>query len=80
MAGLRDETADYVESIRARRRPLRDVEIGHRATNMSLLGMLSLKLGRSIQWDGEKEEIIGDHEANKLLRRDYRAPWRYPVA
>ena len=45
---------------------------------MSLLGMLSLKLGRSVEWDGEKETIVGDPEANKLLRRPYRAPWRYP--
>ena len=40
--------------------------------------MLSLKLGRSVRWDGEKEVIVGDAEANKLLRRDYRAPWKYP--
>jgi len=45
---------------------------------MSLLGMLSLKLGRSIQWDGQKETILGDPEACKLLRRQYRAPWTYP--
>jgi len=40
--------------------------------------MLSLKLGRSVQWDGEKEEIVDDYEANNLLRRKYRKPWVYP--
>ena len=45
---------------------------------MSLLGMLSMKLGRSIKWDGDKETVIGDEDANKLLRRDYRQPWVYP--
>lgn len=40
--------------------------------------MLSLKLGRSVAWDGEKELIIGDPDANKLLRRDYRKGWEYP--
>jgi hypothetical protein len=45
---------------------------------MSLLGMLSLKLGRSVKWDGEKEVIIGDPEANKLLSRKYRKPWVFP--
>jgi hypothetical protein len=40
--------------------------------------MLSLKLGRSVRWDGEKEVIVGDAEANKLLRRKYRKPWVYP--
>jgi len=42
------------------------------------LGMLSLKLGRSVRWDGENEVIEDDADANKLLRRDYRAPWKYP--
>jgi Oxidoreductase family, C-terminal alpha/beta domain len=72
--------ANFIESIRTHRRPVRDIEIGHRATNMSLLGMLSLKTRRSIEWDGENEEIIGDAEANKLLRRNYREPWKYPEA
>ena len=30
-------------------------------------------------WDGEIETFPGDDEANKLLRRDYRAPWEYPA-
>jgi hypothetical protein len=45
---------------------------------MSLLGMLSLKIGRSVEWDGQKERILGDPDANKLLRREYRKPWVYP--
>ena len=40
--------------------------------------MLSLKLGRSVCWDGEKEVILDDPEANKLLSRKYRDPWVYP--
>ena len=40
--------------------------------------MLSLKLGRSLEWDGDKEQVVGDDEANRLLRREYRKPWNYP--
>lgn len=72
--------ADFIKCVKARQRPICDIEIGHRSTSMSLLGMLSLKLGRSIRWDGDKEQIIDDAEANKLLMRDYRAPWVYPKA
>jgi predicted dehydrogenase len=71
--------ADFIDSIESGRKPTCDIEIGHHATNASLLGMLSLKLGRSIQWDGEKERIPGDDEANRLLQRTYRAPWVYPT-
>lgn len=70
--------ADFLKCIKTGERPVCDIEIGHLSTNMSLLGMLSLKLGRSVQWDGQKEVIVGDPEANKLLRRQYRQPWEYP--
>ena len=40
--------------------------------------MMSLKLGRSIQWDGAAEKVLNDPAANKLLKRDYRGPWVYP--
>jgi len=69
---------DFMEAIAQKRRAVCDIEIGHRSTNMSLLGMLSWKLGRSIQWDGGKEIIPGDEEANALLRRKYRGEWEYP--
>tara|TARA_R110002073_G_scaffold11898_1_gene53563 strand:- start:2772 stop:4094 length:1323 start_codon:yes stop_codon:yes gene_type:complete len=70
--------ADFLQSIESGRRPTADIEIGHQATTLSLLGMLSLKLGRSVRWDGDAERIIGDDEANGLLKRKYRAPWTYP--
>jgi hypothetical protein len=69
-----------MQSIKTNKLPMCDIEIGHRATAMSMLGMVSARIGRSIQWDGEKERVVGDAEANKLLKRDYRAPWKYPQA
>lgn len=77
---IKELFADFLDSIKARKRSVTDIEIGHRSTSMSLLGMLSLKLGRSVQWDGEKETIVNDPEANRLLSRVYRAPWVYPKA
>ncbi len=76
---IRELWADFLQSIKTGKRAVCDIEIGHRSTNMSLLAMLSLKLRRSVQWDGEKETIVGDPEANRLLSRAYRAPWQYPT-
>jgi hypothetical protein len=45
---------------------------------LPLLGMISWRTGRSLEWDAAKEQIIGDPEANKLLSRPYRGPWVYP--
>lgn len=71
--------ADFIDAIEKKRRPVCDIETGHHSTVISLLGMLSWKLGRSVKWDGLKEECPGDAEANKLLRRAYRKPWQYPA-
>jgi predicted dehydrogenase len=71
---------DFVKAIEAGKPPAADVELAHRSTTAALLGMLSLKLGRSITWDGAKEEIVGDKAANELLFRRYRGPWQYPDA
>ncbi|MGC9034990.1 MAG: Gfo/Idh/MocA family protein [Verrucomicrobiia bacterium] len=76
---IKELWADFLDAIKKGRKPVSDIEEIHYSTNMSLLGMLSYKLGRSIVWDGEKEECIGDPEANKLLSRQYRAGWVYPV-
>lgn len=69
---------DFISAIETGKKPTCDIEVGHLATNLSLLGMLSYKLGRSIEWDGGNEKIVGDSEANRLLKRDYRGPWVYP--
>mgnify|MGYP000243388568 CR=1 FL=1 len=58
--------------------PVADIESAHRSSCLPLLGMLSYKAGRSIQWDGAAEQIVGDPDASKLLSRPYRGPWVYP--
>jgi predicted dehydrogenase len=75
---IKELFADFLGAIKENRRPVCDIEIAHRSTAMSLLGMLSLKLGRSLDWDGDKELVRGDDEANRLLSREYRKPWVYP--
>jgi predicted dehydrogenase len=69
---------DFLTAIASKRAPVAAIDVAHRSSCMSLLGMLSLKLGRSIRWDGAKEQIIEDADANKLLSRKYRGPWEYP--
>jgi predicted dehydrogenase len=70
--------ADFLDAIAEKRLPAAGIEIAHRSSVLPLLGMLSWKLGRSIEWEGAKEEIAGDPAANQLLSRAYRAPWQYP--
>jgi hypothetical protein len=66
----------FIDNIRGRRMPEANVETLHYATNIGHLMNISWEAGRSIQWDGEKHKVIGDPEANKLVLRPYRAPWK----
>ena len=70
--------AEFIEAIEAGREPIADIENSHYATNMSLLAMMSYKLGRSVQWDGIKQNVVNDPEAEKLMSQEYRQPWVYP--
>lgn len=67
---------NWLECIASRRRPVLDVETGHRVTTWSHLGNIAYQLGRKLRWDPAAEQFIADDEANRLLRTAYRAPWR----
>jgi hypothetical protein len=58
--------------------PVAGMEVAHRSSVLPMLGMISHKLGRSIQWDGSMETILNDPEAERMIQRDYRTPWVYP--
>ncbi len=74
---IKELWSDFLQAIEQERRPISDIENGYLATNMSLLAMIALRLGRSVQWDGSG--IVNDQEATTLLSRPYRAPWIYPM-
>jgi predicted dehydrogenase len=65
----------FLDCIKSRQRPVADVEDGHQVATACHLANLSMKLGRKLRWDPEKEEVVGDKEANAMLSRPYRKPW-----
>ena len=70
---------NFIHSIETGSKPIADILNSQYATNMSLLAMMSYKLGRSFKWDGEKQIVVNDPEAEKLMQRAYRDPWEYPT-
>ncbi len=72
--------ADFLAGIEGKTKGVANIEIAHRSSVLPLLGMISWRVGRSLNWDGAKEQITGDAEASKLLSRPYRGPWVYPTA
>jgi hypothetical protein len=51
-----------------------NIEAGVGVANLCILGNLSFLLGRKLQWDQAKQEIVGDDEAQRLMS----APQRHP--
>ena len=75
---IRVHMNDFLKAIAERGKPVADIEQGHISTAACILANMSMKLNRSLAWDPVKQQIVGDDEANKLLRRPYRKPWVHP--
>lgn len=77
---IRRHMQDFLAAIRTRGRPVADIEEGHISTASCILANLALRLNRTLTWDAKAQRVVGDEEANKLLRRPYRKPWVHPEA
>ncbi len=71
----KDHLQDFLDSVKSRKKPICDVEIGCRSASVCHLGNLAYWYHRKFRWDPAKERFIGDAEANKWLDQEHRAPW-----
>ncbi|MGE5646068.1 MAG: Gfo/Idh/MocA family protein [Acidobacteriota bacterium] len=69
---------NFLDCMRTRERPHSDVEIGHNSMIACHLGNMAYRLHRGIKWDVDNERVIGDPEAQAMVTRPYRAPWKLP--
>jgi hypothetical protein len=77
-SGLDLHVQNFLDCMKSRETPAASIEIGGHIARVAQLGNIALRTGRKIFWDGEKGEIVGDEEARKLARANYRAPWKLP--
>ena len=70
---------NFIDSVRSRKPAIAPIEVAYRAISVALLGEIAMTTGQKIQWDPEKEEIIGNPTASRLLSRPYRKPWTLPT-
>jgi predicted dehydrogenase len=71
---------DWLDCIRSRNRPVADVEIGHRSVSVCHLANITRAVGRPLRWDPEREQFVGDNEANGYLERERREGFELPSA
>lgn len=67
---------NWLDCIRSRQDPIEPVEAGHRTASICHCGNIAMRLKRRVQWNPETESFVQDDEANQMLRRPYREPWK----
>ncbi len=67
---------NFLECIRSRKLTASPPEIAHRAHTVAHCANICLRLGRRVRWNPEAERFVDDDDANKMLSRTMRAPWR----
>jgi len=75
--------ANFIDCVRSRKKEDLNAPIqeGYISATLLHLGNASYRVGRALQFDPEKQEVIGDEEASKILRdgdRGYRKPYVVP--
>ncbi|MCG8311220.1 MAG: Gfo/Idh/MocA family oxidoreductase [Cytophagales bacterium] len=69
---------EWLECIKSRKQPSCSPEYHIKVDAPIQLSTLSLKLGRSIKFDPDTEQIIGDYNAANMAIPEYRSPWKFP--
>ena len=78
--GLLEHVGNLLECMRTRKTPQTDIEYGYHSTTACLLGNVALRSKERVEWDVASQKLIkGSPAAQKLLDREYRAPWKLTV-
>ncbi len=69
---------NFIDCLRSGEKTIAPVDVAYRAISVGLLGEIAMTTGETIKWDPDKEEIIDNPMAARLLSRPYRQPWKLP--
>ena len=65
----------FAEAVKARKPAGGNASVAHRTVTILHLANIAIRVGRKIHFDPDKEVIVGDEEANRLVNVPMRAPW-----
>jgi predicted dehydrogenase len=69
---------EFLDAVRSRQQPGCTIADAHESTSTVKLAMIAYDTGAKITWDAAAEKIAGHADAAKLLKREYRSPWKHP--
>jgi len=67
--------ANFLNCVLSRRTPASNIDSAVQSDFISHLSDITIRTGRKIRWDPEKETIVGDDSAARMMQRTLRAPW-----
>lgn len=71
-----DHKGNFIECVKSRKDPICCAETGHRSASLCHLGNISMLLDRELKWDPKEEQFVDDAEAQQMVSRAMRSPWR----
>jgi len=77
-APMRRHWRNFLDCVDTRSQPVSNIEQGCITATACILANVACGLGRTLTWDPQKSQVVGDEEANRLLARPYRSPWVHP--
>lgn len=66
---------NFLDCVKTRGSTVAPIEVAHRSITVAHLGNIAMILGRKIRWNPDKEEILDDPSATRMLSVSYREPW-----
>jgi len=74
-----DHIVNFIDCVKTRKPPICPAQVGHRSASLCHLGVISIRLGRKLNWDPAREQFVGDAEAATYLAREMRKPYDYDM-
>jgi len=67
---------NFLNCVKSRSQTTSPPEISHRSVTICHIGNICLRLGCGLEWDPQTERFVNDAEANRMMSRTMREPWR----